>query len=149
MITNEQIQLFRSLFKGREDVFAMQWTSRKQIGYMPAYSYDPYMYRLHKRNGGTFKNDKGKLIQYIGRVQRSELTPIIYDYRDIKIPYLNRIFLKRNTYYRHLDREATLFDDLDEFQNTTKDSVKIEKTIRISIEQLNFHFIKLFMLFLT
>jgi hypothetical protein len=28
---------------------------------MPAYSYDPYMYRLHKMNGGTFSNytDKG------------------------------------------------------------------------------------------
>ena len=30
---------------------------------------------------------KGKLIQYIGRVQRSEINPTIYDYRDIKIDY--------------------------------------------------------------
>ncbi|MGJ8744300.1 hypothetical protein [Polaribacter sp.] len=57
---------------------------------------------------------KGKLIQYIGRVQRSELTPIIYDYRDKQISYLNKLFLKRNTYYRNLDRQATLFDDLNE-----------------------------------
>ena len=41
---------------------------------------------------------EGKLIQYIGRVQRSEVTPIIYDYRDINIDYLNKLFLKRNTY---------------------------------------------------
>lgn len=30
---------------------------------------------------------EGKLIQYIGRVQRSEIAPTIYDYRDIKIHY--------------------------------------------------------------
>ena len=40
---------------------------------------------------------EGKLIQYIGRVQRSEVTPTIYDYRDCKIDYLNKLFLKRNT----------------------------------------------------
>ncbi|MCX2681609.1 hypothetical protein OOZ15_16770 [Galbibacter sp. EGI 63066] len=27
---------------------------------MPAYSYDPYMYRLHKQRGGTFKDYKDK-----------------------------------------------------------------------------------------
>jgi len=55
---------------------------------------------------------KGKLIQYIGRVQRSELAPVIYDYRDRKIGYLDRLFLKRNAYYRSLDKQATLFDDI-------------------------------------
>ena len=60
MITNEQIQLFRSLFKGREDVFALRWEKANRNGYMPAYSYDPYMYRLHKQNGGTFKDYKDK-----------------------------------------------------------------------------------------
>lgn len=45
---------------------------------------------------------EGKLIQYIGRVQRSELTPTIYDFRDLKIDYLNKLFLKRNTYYRKI-----------------------------------------------
>lgn len=39
---------------------------------------------------------EGKLIQYMGRGQRSEISPTIYDYRDIKIDYLNRMFLKRN-----------------------------------------------------
>ena len=60
MITNEQIQFFYSLFKGREDVFALRWEKANRNGYMPAYSYDPYMYRLHKQNGGTFKNYKDK-----------------------------------------------------------------------------------------
>ena len=44
-----QIQLIKSLFKGREDVFATRWEKGSKSGYMPAYYYDPYMYRLHKK----------------------------------------------------------------------------------------------------
>jgi len=47
---------------------------------------------------------KGKLIQYIGRIQRAEINPTVFDYRDIKINYLNKLFLKRNTYYRRMAR---------------------------------------------
>jgi superfamily II DNA or RNA helicase len=54
---------------------------------------------------------KGKLIQYIGRVQRSENTPVIYDYHDYQIDYLNKLFLKRNLYYRKFARQASLFDE--------------------------------------
>lgn len=84
---------------------------------------------------------EGKLIQYIGRVQRSELTPIIYDYRDIKIDYLNKMFLKRNMYYRKLERQATLFDDPIEENNTTIEKstvITIDKEINIAIESLEF-----------
>ncbi|MEX0810893.1 MAG: hypothetical protein WD048_01670 [Chitinophagales bacterium] len=63
----EKLNLFKSLFKGREDVFAIRWEKRAQTsgggnksGYMPAYHYDPYMYRLHKMKGGTFKDYKDK-----------------------------------------------------------------------------------------
>ena len=52
------------------------------------------------------------MIQYIGRVQRSELTSVIYDYRDINIDYLNAMFFKRNVYYKKLIRHRTLFDDV-------------------------------------
>ncbi|WP_081979243.1 DEAD/DEAH box helicase [Lacinutrix jangbogonensis] len=84
---------------------------------------------------------KGKLIQYIGRVQRSELTPIIYDYRDKQIPYLNKLFLKRNTYYRNLDRQATLFDDLKEtIEVSTKKHHDIDKVIKVPINDLDFHY---------
>src|SRR5258706_7603486 len=51
-----QIQLFKSVFKGRDDVFAIRWEKEKKNGYTPAYFYDPYMYRLHKIKGGTFQN---------------------------------------------------------------------------------------------
>ena len=52
----QQIQLFKSVFKGREDVVAGRWEKGSKSGYMPAYFYDPYHYRAHKMNGGTFAN---------------------------------------------------------------------------------------------
>ena len=90
---------------------------------------------------------EGKLIQYIGRVQRSELTPVIYDYRDIRINYLNAMFLKRNVYYKKLIRHRTLFDDPIEKEEPSKqiDDVKkvlgsqiIEQTVKVTIESLDF-----------
>jgi superfamily II DNA or RNA helicase len=44
----------------------------------------------------------GKLIQYIGRIQRSENPPVIYDYRDSKIDYFEKMFKQRNRYYKKL-----------------------------------------------
>lgn len=82
---------------------------------------------------------KGKLIQYIGRVQRSEINPTIYDYRDIKIEYLNKLFLKRNTYYRQITKQASLFDEPTEF-TPDRQSWIVEKQIKIAIEDLDFRY---------
>src|SRR5690606_39575791 len=82
---------------------------------------------------------EGKLIQYIGRVQRSEINPTIYDYRDYKIDYLNRLFLKRNTYYRKIDKQATLFDEPKGEIISSNQVLTIEKKIKVSIEELEFH----------
>lgn len=83
---------------------------------------------------------EGKLIQYIGRVQRSEINPTIYDYRDYKIDYLNKLFLKRNTYYRKIDKQATLFDEPKDEITTSNHILTIEKNIKVSIEELEFHY---------
>lgn len=83
---------------------------------------------------------EGKLIQYIGRVQRSEVAPSIFDYRDYKIDYLNKLFLKRNTYYRKLERQATLFDESGIEVTTTEKTFKFEQKIKISIEQIEFRY---------
>ncbi len=83
---------------------------------------------------------KGKLIQYIGRVQRSEITPLIYDYRDHKIEYLDRLFLKRNTHYRNFDKQATLFDDAPSAIPEIQGSFSLNKEIKVLIEQLDFRF---------
>ena len=84
---------------------------------------------------------EGKLIQYIGRIQRAEITPFVYDYRDIKIDYLNKLFLKRNTYYRKLAKESTMFNESDELSNLTKNNIfKYDYTIKIPIESLEFRY---------
>jgi len=83
---------------------------------------------------------EGKLIQYIGRVQRSERAPTIYDYRDIKIDYLNKLFLKRNTYYRKLEKQATLFDEpLIEDRESEKNFI-FEKQVKLPLELIEFRY---------
>lgn len=83
---------------------------------------------------------EGKLIQYIGRVQRSETVPTIYDYRDIKVDYLNRLFLKRNIYYRKLEKEATLFDEPQDESVATEKNYVLEQQVKISLEKIEFRY---------
>jgi superfamily II DNA or RNA helicase len=83
---------------------------------------------------------EGKLIQYLGRVQRSEVTPTIYDYRDIKIDYLNKMFLKRNTYYRKIQRQATLFDEYLPDNTISAKSIIIDRKIKVPFEELEFRY---------
>lgn len=49
-ISDDQLLLFRSLFKGREDVFAMHWAKGAKSGYAPAKLYDPYINRVYKKD---------------------------------------------------------------------------------------------------
>ncbi len=81
---------------------------------------------------------KGKLIQYIGRIQRSETAIRIYDYHDHLIPVLDRQFLKRNRYYRHFAKQATLFDDAE--HTVDKDLKVIQETLKIKLQDLKFKF---------
>ncbi len=83
---------------------------------------------------------EGKLIQYIGRVQRSEITPTIYDYRDVKIDYLEKLFQKRNAYYKKINQSDTLFNQPDEVPEQEENSFTYEKSVKIPIEQLEFRF---------
>ncbi|GMU93182.1 MAG: helicase [Candidatus Hydrogenedentota bacterium] len=56
LIADERIQLFRSLFRGREDVYAVRWESKKgRSGYSPAcaHEWDPI---LCKKPGGKCTN---------------------------------------------------------------------------------------------
>lgn len=43
---------------------------------------------------------EGKLIQYIGRIQRSQKTQTIYDYRDVNVTFCEKLFKKRSVFYR-------------------------------------------------
>ena len=39
-------------------VFAFRWEKNGKSGYMPAYSFDPYMYKLHQMKGKPVNNTK-------------------------------------------------------------------------------------------
>lgn len=53
---NDKIQLFKSLFRGREDVFAKRWDAKDKSGYAPAYDIDWTHYAIHKATGGSLKD---------------------------------------------------------------------------------------------
>ena len=73
IITEEQLNLYMSLFKGRENIYARRWEKGGESG-----------------------------MQYIGRILRSGETKYIYDYRDKKIEFLEKLFRKREKYYKKL-----------------------------------------------
>ena len=84
----EKINLIRNLFKGREDVFARYWQKGNKKGYMLAYKFDPYMYRLHVIKGGTFDDYKDKtrltltdhqIMKYLNGEQLIGIYPILMD----------------------------------------------------------------------
>lgn len=83
---------------------------------------------------------EGKLIQYIGRVQRSEITPIIYDYRDHKIEYLEKLFQKRNDYCKKFYLQGTLFDQSKNEEDRDANSFAYDERLNIPIDQLEFRF---------
>ena len=49
---NEKLTIFKSLFKGREDIYATRWEKGNKNGYSPAYTFDPYHYKAHRMKGG-------------------------------------------------------------------------------------------------
>lgn len=68
----ENIQLFQSLFLGRRDVFAVRWEKGTKHGYSPAYTFDPYHYRLHKIKGGNLSDYKDKTLRVLNDEEIAE-----------------------------------------------------------------------------
>ncbi|HTF28766.1 MAG TPA: hypothetical protein VK625_07975 [Flavitalea sp.] len=56
----QNLELFKSLFKGRDDVFSIRWERDGRSGYMPAYNLDWDQFKTHKTRGGTLKDFKDK-----------------------------------------------------------------------------------------
>ncbi|MCK5170850.1 MAG: DEAD/DEAH box helicase [Bacteroidales bacterium] len=52
----QNIELYKSLFRGRTDIYAVRWEKDGRSGYMPAYKVDWSDYNKHKAQGGTFKD---------------------------------------------------------------------------------------------
>src|SRR5579885_399454 len=59
-ITFEQVQLFISLFKGRNDIYARRWERDGKSGYSPAYEVDWTAYKAFKEKGGKFSDFPNK-----------------------------------------------------------------------------------------
>jgi hypothetical protein len=87
--TKEKIALFRSLFRGREDVYAVRWESRKgKSGYSPAcaHEWDPLLCwkPCAKCNNGKYLPISDEVIRdhvlgkhTVGIYQRSTLYPFL------------------------------------------------------------------------
>ena len=52
-VTEDQLNLYLSLFRGRTDVYARRWEREGKSGYSPAYDFDWNEFLAHKRRGGT------------------------------------------------------------------------------------------------
>lgn len=59
-ISEEQLNLYMSLFKGRNDIYARRWEKNGKSGYTPAYKFDWNEYLRHKAKGGNFQNFDNK-----------------------------------------------------------------------------------------
>jgi len=55
-ISEEQLSLYISLFRGRTDIYARRWEKHRKYGYTPAYSFEWNEYLRHKARGGNFHN---------------------------------------------------------------------------------------------
>jgi len=119
MITHEHISLVRTLFKGREDVFAFRWEKGNKSGYSPAYAFDPYHFRLHKIRGGTLSDYKDKTLRFLAGNHQSALTGIRYILSPFSLVFLIRL---RSYYYLIVEtvdtEEATYIWDLGDQRST-------------------------------
>lgn len=60
LITAEQLEIFLSLFRGRQDVYARYWVKDARSGYSPAYLFDWTEFLAFKNQGGTLKDFQNK-----------------------------------------------------------------------------------------
>lgn len=61
-IDEKQLQLFKSLFYGRTDVYARRWEKDGRSGYSPSYKFNWDEFMAHKRRGGSIKNFENKTL---------------------------------------------------------------------------------------
>lgn len=60
LITREQIELYCSLFRGRQDVYARHREKNGKSGYSPAYDFNWPEFLAFKNRGGTLRNFPNK-----------------------------------------------------------------------------------------
>ena len=73
-ISEPQLELFMSLFRGRTDVYARRWEKEGKSGYSPAYDFNWDEFMAFKRRGGSMKDfENKKLIPLAKEVVRKHL----------------------------------------------------------------------------
>ena len=73
-ITEQQLELYMSLFRGRTDVYARRWEKDGRFGYSPAYEFNWDEFMAHKRRGGSMKDlENKKLIPLTKEVVKKHL----------------------------------------------------------------------------
>jgi hypothetical protein len=60
IVQQHHIEVYKSLFRARTDLYATRWEKDGRSGYMPAYEVDWSNYQKHKAQGGSFKDYKDK-----------------------------------------------------------------------------------------
>ena len=99
---NEKLTIFKSLFKGREDIYATRWEKGNKNGYSPAYTFDPYHYKAHRMKGGTFQNYEnkqyqtltdGQIIKHLEGEQLVGLYPLLKVAQTQLITDVHRLFI--------------------------------------------------------
>ena len=73
-ISEQQVELFKSLFRGRSDIYARHWEKNGKSGYSPAYEFEWVEFMAHKRRGGSMKDfENKKLMPLTDEVIRQHL----------------------------------------------------------------------------
>ncbi|MEI6553101.1 MAG: DEAD/DEAH box helicase family protein [bacterium] len=63
MTNQDKLTLFKSIFRGRTDVYPRRWEKNGKSGWSPAYSFDWNEFNAHRANGGSIKNFENKTLQ--------------------------------------------------------------------------------------
>ena len=59
-MAEDKIKLYRSLFRGRDDIYAKRWEKSGKSGYSPAYAINWDEFNAHRAQGGSLKNFENK-----------------------------------------------------------------------------------------
>ena len=146
MPTLEHISLLHTLFKGREDVFALRWEKAGKSLYSPAYDFDPYHFRLHKIRGGSLADytnkthrilDDEEIKKHLAGNHQSSLTGIRYMLTPFSLVFLVR---GRNNQYLVIEtvdtEEATYIWDLGDQPSALNQQIEI---INHQLNQIRLH----------
>ncbi|MEI7512998.1 MAG: DEAD/DEAH box helicase family protein [bacterium] len=60
MFDQDKLELYKSIFRGRDDVYPRRWEKEGKSGWSPAYSFDWNEFNAHRATGGTIKNFENK-----------------------------------------------------------------------------------------